>query len=283
MIFLLTVNYKSSHLIQKLIHSLPDRNEVSYKFLIINNSQDDIDLIHLENDFISIINSQENIGFGSACNLGIRSIFNLDNQAIIWLINPDAYLSPLQLKDVVEFFEIYPNISILGTVIYTLEGQIWFSGGRFIPDQGAILQVDPIHERDQDYIPCDWVSGCSLILNLKNFSEPPSFDPAYFLYYEDLDFCQRYRTQGYTVAITSKFSVIHSPSSITNQNKFHKIKHSTFSYFLTLQKYSPIWIQLMFFIKLFIYALILLPFKTSVSIGKLVGIKNYIRYTLKNP
>ena len=40
--------------------------------------------------------------------------------------------------------------------------------------------------------------------------------------------------QGYQVPITSKFRVIHSPSSITNENKFNKIKHSTFSYFLTL-------------------------------------------------
>jgi GT2 family glycosyltransferase len=281
MIFLLTVNYKSSHLIQKLIHSLPDHHEVSYKFLIINNSIEDVNLKKLENDFISIINCQENIGFGAACNLGIRSIFELNNQAIIWLINPDAYLSPLELEDIINFFNIYPSISILGTIIYTLEGTVWFSGGRFIPSHGTVSQLGIMNQKDQDYIPCDWVSGCSLILNLNNFSEPPSFDPAYFLYYEDLDFCQRYRMQGHQVAITRKFSVIHSPSSITNKNKFNKIKHSTFSYFLTLRKYSPRWIQFIFFLKLFIYALVLLPFHTKVAVGKLVGIRDYIRYTLR--
>ncbi len=282
MIFLLTVNYKSSHLIQKLIHSLPDRHEVSYKFIIINNSPEDIELVKLESEFISIVNLQENLGFGSACNLGIKSIFELDKKAIIWLINPDACLCPLKLQDFISFFNSNPHVSILGTIIYTLEGTVWFSGGRFLPDQGTFSQVDLIDQKDQEYIPCDWVSGCSLILNLNNFSEPPSFDSTYFLYYEDLDFCQRYQKQGYQVAITSKFSVIHSPSSITNENKFNKIKHSTFSYFLTLHKYSPMWVQVILFLRLFIYALILLPFQTQIAVGKLVGIKNYISYTLKN-
>jgi GT2 family glycosyltransferase len=167
-------------------------------------------------------------------------------------------------------------------MIYTLEGTVWFSGGRFIPSHGKVSQVGMMNQKDHDYIHCDWVSGCSLILNLNNFSEPPSFDPAYFLYYEDLDFCQRYRHQGYQVAITSKFSVIHAPSSITNENQLNKMKHSTFSYFLTLHKYSPVWIQVILFLKSFIYALILLPFQTKVAVGKLVGIKNYIRYTFKH-
>lgn len=137
-------------------------------------------------------------------------------------------------------------------------------------------------QSNQDYISCDWVSGCSLLLNLKNFAEPPTFDEQYFLYYEDLDFCQRHRVQGHLVAMTSKFSVIHAPSSITNQNQFNKIKHSTFSYFLTLHKYSPKLIQTFCFIKLFIYAIILLPLKPDVAIGKLVGITNYLHYLKLN-
>jgi len=81
MIFLLTVNY----------NSLPDRTKVDYKLLIVNNSQEDVALNALQNEFISIIHSQKNVGFGSACNVGIRSIFEIKRDAIIWIVNPDAY------------------------------------------------------------------------------------------------------------------------------------------------------------------------------------------------
>ena len=282
MFFLLTVNYNASHLIQKLLNSLPDRAEVPYKVVIVNNSREDTGLQALENAFTSIIHAPKNLGFGSACNIGIQSIFAIDKTAIIWLINPDAYLPEINFKKIIEFFDTHSKISILGTIIYTLEGKIWFARGKFIANRGAILQTDLSHQY-QDYCPCDWVSGCSLILNLRNFTTPPVFDEKYFLYYEDLDFCQRYRRQGHQVAITSQFAVIHSPSSITNQNQFNKIRHSTFSYLLTLYTYSPYLIQLIFFIKLLIYAVILLPFKPAVALGKLVGIQAYLHYvTLDN-
>ena len=277
MIFLLTVNYYSSHLIQKLIDSLPDRFLTTGKLIIVNNSQEDLSLNPLESNCVSIIHSPKNLGFGSACNVGIRSIFEIDRNAIIWLINPDAHLPPLQFQDIVDFFDIHSNLSILGTIIYTHEGKVWFAGGKFIAQKGAILQTNLFHESDRPYLSCDWVSGCSLLLNLRNFAEPPAFDERYFLYYEDFDFCQRYRNQGHSVAITARFSVIHKPSSITNRNQFQKIKHSTFSYFLTLQKYSPLWIQIVLFGKLLLYAIILLPFKPSIAIGKLMGIVHYLK------
>lgn len=282
MIFLLTVNYNSSHLIQKLIKSLPDPTETPFKLVIINNSSEDVYLNTLENDFVSIIHSPKNLGFGSACNVGIQSIFGSYRKAIIWLINPDTYIASVNFKEIIHFFDIYPSISILGTIIYNIEGKIWFAGGEFIPARGAILETDLMSKNNQDYVLCDWVSGCSLILNLRNFSIPPLFDQKYFLYYEDLDFCQRYRIQGHLVAITSRFSLIHAPSSITNKNQFEKIKHSTFSYFLTLQRYSPVFIQIIFFLKLFIYAMILLPLKPDIAIGKLVGITNYLNHLKLN-
>ena len=278
MIFLLTVNYRSSYLIQKLINSLPDRSLTPYQLMIVNNSSEDTSLDTLKKyDFISIIHSPKNLGFGSACNIGIRRIFKIEPQAIIWIINPDAYLPQINFKEVTEFFNTHSELSIVGTIVYDLQGKIWFSGGKFIADRGSILHMS-IRQNDQDYVFCDWVSGCSLLINLKKFSEPPLFDTQYFLYYEDLDFCQRYRSQGYSIAITSKFNVVHAPSSITNQNQFNKIRHSTFSYLLTLKKYSPLFVQILGLIKLFIYAIILLPFKTDVAIGKLMGITNYVNH-----
>ena len=275
MIFLLTINYNSSYLIQKLIASLPDHSQVSHKLIIVNNSKEDVGLNSLENESVSIIHSPKNLGFGSACNLGIRSVFEIERNAIIWIINPDAYLPPVHFKDIVEFFNTHSDLSILGTIVYTLQGKIWFAGGRFFPDQGSIVQTDLLSQSDRDYVSCDWVSGCSLLLNLKNFRSCPYFDHNYFLYYEDLDFCKRYTQQGHQVGITKRFGVIHQPSSITNRNIFNKIKHSTYSYLLTLHKYSPRTIQTIRLIKLWLYAIILILFKPQVSLGKITGIIYY--------
>jgi N-acetylglucosaminyl-diphospho-decaprenol L-rhamnosyltransferase len=275
MIYFLTVNYYSTNLLTKLINSLPSSETIDYKIIIINNSPDDTDINHLHNASVQIINAETNIGFGKACNLGIEYIYHQNNQAIIWIINPDAYLPENTLTKAKIFFDSYPKLSIIGNIIHTPTDEIWFAGGTFISATGTIITQELLTNTDKDYITCDWVSGCSLIINLRNFSEIPLFDPAYFLYYEDFDFCRRYANQGHLIAITKQFSVYHQPSSITNRNAFLKIKHSTYSYLLTLEKYTNLQVRIIRLTRLILHTLILIPFKPQLSLGKIYGMLNY--------
>jgi GT2 family glycosyltransferase len=281
MIYFLTVNYYSTHLLTKLVSSLPDSQNIDYTLVIVNNSPQDNSVNQLQGESIFIMNAEDNLGFGRACNLGIQWIYTQDTQAIIWIINPDAYLLDNNLDKLNLFFQSYPNISILGTIIYTSTNEVWFAGGIFKPRIGAILNQDLLKDPDTAYTPCDWVSGCSLIINLCKFPTCPAFDPAYFLYYEDVDFCRRYANQGHLVAVTKNFRVVHQPSSITNRNISLKIKHSTYGYLLTLEKYTNKDIQILRLTRLISYALILIAIKPQVAFGKISGVLIYWRRHLK--
>ncbi len=276
MIYFLTVNYYSTNLVAQLINSLPNDISIQYKILIINNSPEDDSIHNLQSESVMIIDAESNIGFGNACNLGIKWIYTQETQAIIWIINPDAYLAENTL-DINRFFKLHPEISILGTIIHTPTGEIWFAGGRFLRTTGSILTQDMLTNTDAEYVACDWVSGCSLIINLANFRECPLFDPAYFLYYEDFEFCRRYANEGYLIAITKQFGVLHQPSSITNRNVFLKTKHSTYSYLLTLEKHTNKLVYLLRLIRLICYAILLIFVKPQIALGKLYGVLNYLR------
>ncbi|MBD2666502.1 putative glycosyltransferase [Richelia sinica FACHB-800] len=279
MIYFLTVNYYSTQLVAKLINSFPLDNEIEYKIVIINNSPDDQSIYQLENSSTLIIDAEKNIGFGSGCNLGLKWIFNQNKQAIVWIINPDAYLPDNSLKQLKTFFDRHPEISILGTIIYTLTAQTWFAGGTFSQLTGSISQKNVFtSNEDKDYVACEWVSGCSLIINFAKFSQIPVFDSSYFLYYEDFDFCRRYSQQGHIIAITKKISVIHQPSSITNKNILLKTQHSTYSYLLTLSRYTNLTVQIFRLTRLICYGLFLIPIQPLVAKGKFQGIYNYFQH-----
>jgi len=271
-IYFLVVNYYSTHLVTKLISSLPTCQNNEYKIVIINNSPEDDSIYNLKNEFVLIFNAEKNLGFGGACNLGMKWISTQDPLAIIWIINPDAYLIENPLAQVQFFFAAHPEISILGTIVHTPANEIWFAGGCFIPSTGAILTQDLLTNTEVDYVSCDWVSGCSLIINLRNFDQCPQFDPAYFLYYEDFDFCQRYGNQGHLIAVTKQFGVLHQPSSITNRYVFRKIKNSTYGYLLSLKRYTNTLILNIRLVRLILYALILIFLKPQVAFGKFAGV-----------
>lgn len=276
MIYFLTINYYSSHLVTKLINSIQSSRDFRHKVVIVNNSPEDDSIHHLKSEYVLIIESETNLGFGKGCNLGLNFIYNHDSQAIVWLVNPDAYLLPNSLEKLNLFFDTYPEISILGTIIYTLRREVWFAGGYFIRQTGAILTEYNL-ATETAYVSCDWVSGCSLLINLSNFCECPQFDTAYFLYYEDFDFCRRYASLGHLIGVTKELGVIHQPSTITDRNIFKKMECSTYSYLLTLEKYTNKLVLLLRLTRLIAYALILIIVKPKVGFGKLYGVLVYLR------
>lgn len=292
MIYFLTVNYYCSDLIANLVSSIcrggferqtsvNAENQVQYKIIIINNSPEDRSIHHLEGENILILEAGTNLGFGKACNLGLNWINNQDNGAIVWIINPDACLLPEALEKVPEFFAAHPELSIVGTIIYTLNGQVWFAGGDFVPQTGAILSKTVYDEKsDLPYSESAWVSGCSLLVNLEKFQDCPQFDRDYFLYYEDFDFCRRYASQGHLIAIANQIGVVHEASAITGRNMAVKFKHSTYSYLLTIERYTSKIILFIRFTRLLFNALYLIPIKPQIAFGKLQGVWLYLRRVL---
>lgn len=277
MIYFLTINYHSTNLITKLISSIQSSRDIPYKTVIINNSPEDGSVHLLKTESILVLESGTNLGFGKACNLGLSWIYAQDPQAIVWIVNPDAYLLKTSVEEVNLFIEAYPELSIVGTTVYTPNAKVWFSGGYFIRQTGTILSQKSLTPLDTAYTHCDWVSGCSLLVNLRNFRECPKFNPAYFLYYEDFDFCRYYASFGHLVGVTKHLNVIHQPSLITNRNMFVKMKYSTYSYLLTIEKYTNKFVLLLRLTRLISHALILMLVKPKVAFGKLYGVILYLR------
>ena len=277
MIYFLTVNYYCGDCIRELLDSLPAPEPVEYRVAIANNSPDDAQLDVCREPTVTILSSESNVGFGRACNLGLQWIWERDPQAIVWLVNPDACLLPqTRLQAVRDLFDCHPSLSILGTIVYTETDEVWFAGGKLEPQWGAIAEVPRVSaETAAPYVECDWISGCSLLLNLARFERCPQFDPVFFLYYEDVDFCQRYRQQGHRIAITAQFGLRHLPSSITNRNPRNKLNHSTYSYAIALERYAEPVARWSRMLRLCLVTLTLLPVRPMMALGKLEGLRRY--------
>jgi len=275
-LYFVTVNYHSTELVEQLIQSIEDSSTLEYQVIIVNNSPGDESIYQVESESTVILESGENVGFGAGCNLGLDWVYQQDPQGIVWLINPDTLLGSPGWAKVPNLFAANPEVSILGTIVYEPTGTLWFAGGVFIPSQGAILEKNLLSlEGDADYVPCDWVTGCSLLINLGQFSECPSFDPDYFLYYEDFDFCRRYAAQGHIIGVTSQLSLIHSPSSISDTQVKDKFKHSTYSYLRTMEKYSSKRVLIGRLFRLIVHALVLSFVKPEIARGKFEGLAQY--------
>ncbi|MGF1461455.1 MAG: glycosyltransferase [Leptolyngbyaceae cyanobacterium] len=241
MLYFLVVNYYSTQFIKSLIKSIRANVETSFRIIIINNSENDRDIDNLEDDWVSVFNSGDNIGFGAACNLGIQHIKRLDPAALIWLINPDTAIHPQADQFLLRCLYRNPELAILGTQIVDSSGNKWFGYGGFNKWTGYVghkLSKYVALDTDENLTATDWVSGCSMVINLAQFKEMPRFDTDYFLYLEDVDFCIRYAKKGYKIAVVNREIVTHQISAITGKNSRFLFHHYTYGRLLCLSKHA---------------------------------------------
>jgi N-acetylglucosaminyl-diphospho-decaprenol L-rhamnosyltransferase len=286
MIYFLTVNYYSKILIEGLMLSICGGITGPYKILIINNSPQEAEIHELVSQQVTVIESGSNLGFGRACNLGLERIYRADPSALVWLINPDATLDSKADLHIQSCFESHPSLAILGTQIRNTEGTLWFSAGKFNPWTGYINHNTTESrnvDTSADVLSTPWVSGCSMIINLAQFDHCPTFDPSYFLYFEDADLCERYSRQGYSVGITSRALVTHQVSAIIGKNTQVMFRHYTFGRLLFLWRYATFLGFSLYFLYLISKILILVIKDPENARGRWQGLTNFLIKNTSGP
>ncbi len=281
MIYFITVNYYSTELVKQLLTSIAAVGG-DYRVLIVNNSPEDTSINQLAQTYpsVTVITAKENLGFGAGCNIGIQYVYNLNSHAIIWLINPDTTLEKNAFLYIKQCLNKEPLIAILGTRVRDLQGNIWFGLGTFNPWTGSLkhqLKDGEISDSQVKVLNSRWVSGCSLILNLAQFNSCPSFDPHYFLYYEDTDLCERYYKQGYRIAVTQAVLVTHSVSAISRRNLHAHFTHATYSKLYFLQQHGTALALCLNLIYMFVLVVLLFPKNRPAALGRWQGLKKFIR------
>src|SRR6266545_2070827 len=68
------------------------------------------------------------------------------------------------------------------------------------------------HPRYTGVMEFDYVSGCAMLIRATLFHEIGLFDPTYFMYYEDADFCRRVRAHRYRIVCLGDAVLYHKTS-----------------------------------------------------------------------
>ncbi|MFE4105233.1 glycosyltransferase [Almyronema epifaneia] len=289
--YFLVVNYYSTSFIHKLLNS-GNLNHHNCEIIVVNNAADDLEIKTLSKVYksLTVIETGENLGFGGGCNRGLSWIYQQNPHAYVWLINPDTTLDANAISYVKRCLKKYPKLAILGTRIRDSGGNAWFEIGRFNPWSGAVTHLQPrfqlagqqhLDSASSLIVQSRWVSGCSLVVNLSQFQICPAFDENMFLYYEDSEFCERYRRQGKLVAVTQAALVTHAVSATTGQYPRLKLAHATFSKLYFLKKYglpSALFLNLAYLLTRSFWERI--TGKTEMAVGRWQGIRQFLKFNL---
>jgi len=158
-----------------------------------------------------------NKGFSANNNRGIEAT----SGRYVMLLNPDARVHPGSVAALVAAMEATPDAGIVAPLVRNPDGTMQAgSFGRFptlavrvrIGIQrwlcrlvGAADAPNPPTERRT----VDWVTGAAMLVRREAIAVAGPMDEAFFLYYEDIDWCHRMWDRGWRVLIEPTATVTH--------------------------------------------------------------------------
>ncbi len=162
-----------------------------------------------------------NLGFGTAANVGVAGTAS----AYVLILNPDTIVEPGTTRALAAALDRDPRLAAVGPRVDNLDGTLYPSVRRFprMGDAaghaflGLVWRGNPFTRRyrmlDWNHAeagPVDWASGTCLLVRRTAFEQVGGFDPAYFMYVEDVDLCWRLRQAGWTIGYEPAGRVVHT-------------------------------------------------------------------------
>ncbi|MGO3132482.1 MAG: glycosyltransferase family 2 protein [Alcaligenes sp.] len=197
------VNYNGGKKIVDTINSIKQfSTKHCYTITVVDNASTDqsCSLIAQQHPDVHILQTNNNHGFGKACNIGVAHT----HAPNILLINPDARLQTDVLSIFAQFLETYPNspVPILGGSALGIKGQPDFAFERFPNCYTLLLKavgLGRLLRSKQTLIAptqVDHVSGSLLFISREHYEALGGFDEQFFLYFEETDLQFRAREMG---------------------------------------------------------------------------------------
>ena len=196
------------------LESLLGLVEAPGKILVIDNAStdDSVERIRMAFPDIELIRNERNAGFGCGQNASIQRLIE-QGFDWIWLFNNDARALGDSLRHMLDHASRHPECGAVGVPIFDLDQQVQlqaWGGGKVNFWLGRSAQfLEPIHDDEQ----LDFLTGASLLLRSQALQQTGLFDPAFFMYWEDVDLSIRLANQGWKLTVAEPAKVLHRGSA----------------------------------------------------------------------
>jgi GT2 family glycosyltransferase len=195
------VTYNSADCIRACLASVATQTGISAETIVVDNASADDTLGRAAAFGVRVVRNADNLGYGRANNAG----FAVSQARFIHLLNPDSqFVEPDALARLCRAMIAHPAWGLAGNRIVSLDQKHEVRPALTYPGQQHV-------RRDFSPLPghIAWVLGASLIVRRDVYAALEGFDPGFFLYCEETDFCLRARERGHEIGFVADATVRH--------------------------------------------------------------------------
>ena len=235
---IVTVSYNTSTLLRRSLESSTypkGTAPFALRVVVVDNASTDQSTTMVREEFphVTLIANGDNRGFAAATNQGIKAV--LDKVDYVFLLNPDAWLCPGALEELVSFMEQHPRVGVCSPRLRYPDARpqegawhfptLWMAWFDLFPPRGPLLgrlYASPLNgryreDRGDEPFAIDHPLGAAMLIRSTTLREVGLFDEGYWMYAEEIDWCYRCRKAGWAIWQVPAAHVVHVGGASSSQ------------------------------------------------------------------
>lgn len=213
---IITINYNQLQLTCALLDSLRKVTYPAVEIIVVDNhsKEDPTPVIAARYPEVKLIVSKENLGFAGGNNLGIEA----SKGDYLLFLNNDTEVHPGFLEPLVTLFETNPEAGAASSkILYHDSGEtIQYAGSSSVdPFTGRSKRVGYLEKDNGQHNvqrETELAHGAAMMVPRRVINEVGMMPEFFFLYYEEVDWCESIKRAGYKIFFVPGSKVYHKES-----------------------------------------------------------------------
>lgn len=220
LVSLITVNYNQIEVTCELFDSLRELDYPNLEIILVDNGskEDKTSVIATKYPEVKIIVSEENLGFAGGNNLAV----DVAKGEYLFFINNDTEIPLNTIPTLLKAFDTIPNLGMVSPKLLYWPDQkgvdevIQYVGAtpvsNFTARNEIIGEMEPDKNQYTELKETPYAHGAAMMIPRTVIDEVGPMSEDFFLYYEELDWCERIRKGGYKIYVEPNAYVYHKES-----------------------------------------------------------------------
>jgi GT2 family glycosyltransferase len=220
----LYVNYLVYEDLDRSLHALAPFLDQDDAVVVVDNASDAarLEWISRRHPRVTFLPQRENLGFAAGVNLAARHT----SQPYLLLLNPDTVMQGTVVRTLERWLRDHPGVGVAGPRVLNADGSVQASARRSPSVTAAIggrsswltrrfpnnwiSRRHILGRSSSEPLEVDWIAGSCLMTTREAFERVDGLDEAFFLYWEDADYCLRLKAAGFKSAYVPLAAVLHA-------------------------------------------------------------------------
>ncbi len=194
---------------------------IKYEIIVVDSESKETtkELIQEQYAKIKFIPFKKNTGYSKIANVGIKE----SRGKYVLILNADIIVLEKSISKMLEYIENHPDVGMVGPQLLDFTNNIQISYFS-VPGPGMILArrtflgktkwgkkqiADKVLISNYQPVSVDWLQGSAIMVRKEALKKVGLLDERFFMYFEDADWCRRFRQNGYKVVYLPTAKMVH--------------------------------------------------------------------------